>query len=170
MLAKCVSRNASKRRGKRTYTFTISVVITSVLFLTACVPSDRTPGLWLNGNVIEFFPNEWKFTDSHREIFVQVHTPYFLPHSVTIWCAQAHGDLYIAARDPDTKRWVGWLSSDNEIRLKIGDDVYDVVALEINDENSLEVAAAAYRDKYDLGEMNRGKNSTLKYWRISPRS
>ena len=170
MLAKCVSRNASKRWGKRTYTSTISVVITSVLFLTACVPSDRTPGLWLNGNVIEFFPNEWKFTDSHREIFVQVHTPYFLPHSVTIWCAQAQGDLYIAARDPDTKRWVGWLSSDNEIRLKIGEDVYDVVALEINDENSLELAAAAYRDKYDLGEMNHGKNSTLKYWRISPRS
>lgn len=155
----------SKAPVRMKFVFAVSLVL-----LIACEPSDRTPGLWLSGNTINTYPSDWTFTDSHREIFVQVSTPYFLPHSVTIWCAQANGDLYIAARDPESKNWVGWIGNDNQISLKIGEDVYDVAAQELTDEKMVSVAALAYKEKYDLGASSGGSNSTLKYWMITPQS
>jgi len=170
MTVKYSSRNSFNVVKKQTCAVAKLGFAVSLLFLIACEPSDQTPGLWLGGNVIETFPGDWAFTDSNREIFVQVNTPYFLPHSVTIWCAQAGGELYIAARDPDTKNWVGWIGSNDEIRLKIGADVYDVAAQQLSEQKSIAVAAAAYQAKYDLGATGGAKKSTLKYWLITPRS
>ena len=81
------------------------------LFLVGCEPSDTRPGLWLSGDA-EAFPQDWGFTDDFKQIALQVATPYGLPHSVTIWCVQVDGILYIAARAPESKRWPGWVEED----------------------------------------------------------
>lgn len=138
----------------------------TLLLLAGCEPSDHTPGLWLRGDVIDPPPQDWSFTDAHPEIFVEVATPYFLPHSVTIWCAQLHGQLYIGARDPDTKNWPGWLAADRDIRLKIGPHVYPVRAIDVPDEDTLDAIRRAYAEKYDLDP---DAKRDVRYWAIVPR-
>lgn len=134
--------------------------------LAACQPSDRTPGLWLRGELVDTLPAEWSFTDAHPEIYVQVDTPYLIPHSVTIWCAQVDGELYIGARDPDTKNWPGWLDDNRDIRLKIGKHLYDVRAADVTNTDRIEHIRAAYRAKYKLEAMS----PTVRYWAILPRA
>jgi hypothetical protein len=148
----------------------IPALILIAISLLGCDPSDRRPGLWLSGNEVQTLPTDWTFTDDHREIFVQVSTPYFLPHSVTIWCAQVSGTLFIAARSPETKNWVGWVEKDNNIRLKIGADVYNAKAVPVNDEETLNEVRVAYSSKYELGESTSGEKTSMKYWSITARN
>ncbi|MDA0823250.1 MAG: DUF2255 family protein [Proteobacteria bacterium] len=158
-----VTRNLAER-------LKIPALILIAISLLACEPSDRRPGLWLSGNEVQTFPTDWTFTDDHREVFVQVVTPYFLPHSVTIWCAQISGTLYIAARSPETKNWVGWIEKDNNLRLKIGEDVYDARAVPVNDEETLKQVRLAYSRKYQLSESTGGEKLSMKYWSIAARN
>lgn len=146
--------------------FVILAALGAALLLTGCEPSDRTPGLWLRGEVVDPPPQDWSFTDAHREIFVEVATPYFLPHSVTIWCAQIHGQLFIGARDPDTKNWPGWLEQDRDVRLKIGPRVYPVSAVDVTDADTLETVRGAYAEKYALDPK---AERNVRYWAIVPR-
>jgi hypothetical protein len=150
----------------RTATGIILAALGALLLLTGCEPSDRTPGLWLRGEVVDPPPADWSFTDAHQEIFVEVATPYFLPHSVTIWCAQVHGQLFIGARDPDTKNWPGWLAQDRDIRLKIGPRVYPVSAVDVTDEDTLAAIRAAYAEKYALDP---SVKRDVRYWAVVPR-
>jgi len=144
-----------------------AVILLIAVSVSGCEPSDRRPGLWLRGEVVSPLPDDWSFTDAYKEIFVQVHTPYWLPHSVTIWCGQVDGNLYIGARDPDSKKWPGWLEENHNIRLKIGDKLYDVVAMDITSENTLNAVRAAYAAKYDLPRTAAGSVSNTKYWAIA---
>jgi hypothetical protein len=137
-----------------------------LLLLSGCEPSDRTPGLWLRGEVVDPPPQDWSFTDAHKEIFVEVSTPYFLPHSVTIWCAHVHGQLFIGARDPETKNWPGWLDKNRDIRLKIGPHVYPISAADLSDDDTLQAIGTAYAEKYDLDP---AVKRDVRYWAIVPR-
>lgn len=141
----------------------------AAVFLGACQPSDRTPGLWLRGDVAESLPDDWRFTDDHPEIFVEVATPWLIPHSVTIWCAQVDGRLFIGARDPESKQWPDWVDADPDIRLEIGDTIYAVAAAEVSDDQTLLAVQAAYAQKYDLGETGLGARANVRYWSIVPR-
>ena len=147
----------------------LAIVLTAVL-VTSCEPSDRTPGQWLRGTVVEQLPQDWAFTDEYGEIFVQVETPYFVPHAVTIWCAQVNGNLFIGAREPETKNWVGWMEKNRSVRLKIGDKLYDVAAADFSDDATLAEVRSAYAEKYNLTRAVGGKNGNFRYWSIGPRS
>ena len=147
-----------------------SLIAATVVLLTACEPSNRTPGLWLHGTAVESLPSDWSFTDNHREIFVEVQTPYFIPHSVTIWCGQVDGNLYIGARDAASKNWPGWLENDRDIRLKIGDKLYEVSAADIASDDTLGAVRAAYTKKYSLPPPEDGKPHNVTYWSIVPRA
>ena len=156
----------STSSARRATACVIAAVLGVALLLGGCEPSDRTPGLWLRGDVVDPPPRDWSFTDAHKEIFVEVATPYFLPHSVTIWCAQIHGQLYIGARDPDTKHWPGWVEQDRDVRLKIGPNVYPVSVADVADEDTLEAIRNAYAEKYDLDP---AVKRDVRYWAIVPR-
>ena len=98
-----------------------SLVISVVLGISwvACFdPEDQRPGLWLSGEASDF-PRDWSFSNAHREIALEVETPYFIAHSVTIWCVALNDALYIGARNPDEKNWPGWVESDPGVRLQI---------------------------------------------------
>ena len=134
----------------------------AMLVLTACQPHDQRPGLWLRGTVVETLPEDWAFTDEHHEIYVEVQTPYFIPHSVTIWCAQVDGQLYIGARDPASKRWPAWMTARPNVRLKIGELLYKGSTTEVHNPETIETIKAAYRKKYALQQTA----STIKYWAV----
>ena len=136
-----------------------------MLLLGGCQPSGQRPGLWLSGE-LQTFPADWSFTQDHREIGLQVATPYLIPHSVTIWCVSIDGDLYIAALAPQTKKWPSWVNDNPDIVVKIGEELYAARAMQLQTPALLLRLQFAYSEKYDRALSD--DDSWL--WRLGPRS
>ena len=146
----------------------LSVVALSVA-VGACVPpSDSRPGLWLSGAASEP-PSNWSFTDAHREIALEVSTPYLLAHSVTIWCVSLEGQLYLAARNPEDKRWPRWVERDPNVRLLIDGRLYEARLVRIDADEEVEPVSATYTVKYDLSPPGAPGSPPMRYWRVQQR-
>jgi len=139
--------------------------IAMVVMAAGCQPSDQQPGLWLSGNP-QPFPDDWSFTQDTLEVGLQVVTPYFLPHSVTIWCVSLDGDLFIAAAEPETKKWPSWVNDDPNIVIKVGDQLFDAHAEPLRDAATLARLKNVYKEKYkrDLSDVDAW------YWSVTPRA
>jgi hypothetical protein len=148
----------------------IFVVLLFSLLLIACEPSDNRPGLWLSGEV-EAFPSDWSFSDDSKLIAVQVETPYGLPHSVTIWCVQVEGTLYIAASKPESKRWPGWVEDEPDVKLKLGDRLFEGRLQRLSSAEEISPVSEAYDIKYQLTQSltssEEGPSSWI--WRVVAR-
>jgi hypothetical protein len=132
-------------------------------------PQDQRPGLRLPGPVAEAWPAGWTAARGEREILLEVATPYLLPHSVTIWCAVADGELYVAARNPEAKRWPGWVADDPEVRLKIDGTVYEARLDRLDDPERIRRVRRAYAEKYDLDHPPPPDAPPMRYWHVAPR-
>jgi hypothetical protein len=155
---------------------TLTPAFLALLVLVGCIePSDRRPGTRLSGDVAAY-PADWSFTDAHPEIAIEVSGIAGLPHSVTIWCAQQGGALFVGARDPESKRWPAWADASPDVRLKIGDAVYEVRLTPESDASTLERVRLAYAAKYALPTPQPGAqpedppSPPERYWRVGPRS
>lgn len=135
----------------------------------ACQPSDRRPGLWLSGEAATL-PGDWSFTNDYREIAVEVRTPYWLPHSVTVWCAELDGELYLGARDPETKQWPGWADRNPEVRLGVGSKLYEVRLAPVESAELIARIRSAYAAKYELPSAAPGEGPPIRYWKVQARS
>ncbi len=142
-----------------------ATMILAVSLLSACNPSDQRPGLWLSGEEAPA-PTDWSFTDAHPEIAVEVATPYFIPHSVTVWCAQLDGVLYLGARAPEEKNWPGWVDDAPNVRLLVGEAIYSVTLTDVFDPTEIARLQQAYVDKYDIDSME-VPGASIRYWRVS---
>jgi len=151
----------------------LAIISTALIsgFAFGCFsPSDSRPGMHLSGNLVREFPTDWSFSDEHREIGIEIHTPYLLPHSVTIWCATLDGSMIVGARDPETKNWPGWVDRDPRVRLRIGSDIYEARLSPVDDQRSLSRILDAYSEKYDLPARSDGDPPNIRYWTVTPRS
>ncbi len=138
--------------------------------LAACVdPKDRRPGLRLSGEVVEEGGGDWAFTDAHREIHIETSPPWLLPHSVTIVCAARDGRFFVGARNPDEKRWVANVDRDPDVRLKIGEKVYEQRLVSLDDEAGRAAAYAAYAAKYDLPATPDPDGPPMRYFEVVAR-
>jgi len=148
----------------------ISVVLVFSVFMLACEPSDDNPGMWLGGEVTAY-PEDFSFTSDVREIFVQVQTPYWIAHSVTIWCVEINGTLYVGALDPDSKKWPGWVMDSPQVNLKIAGKLYEAELVPVSDKQLKRQIAAEYMLKYELspGSLFEGDPSAV-YWSVKPTS
>lgn len=134
--------------------------------LAGCEPQDRRPGLWLRGDVSDF-PADVAFTDDHPEIALELKAPYGLPHSVTIWCARVEDQLYVAAANPESKRWPGWVDDRSDVRLKIGEHLFEGRLVLLDDEAEIDAVRRSYVAKYDLDPSRVGPELS-RYWRVEP--
>jgi hypothetical protein len=109
-----------------------AVVLLVVLSVTGLEPRQRTPGLWLKGNVVTTPVTDWSFTDQVDTVEVQTRTWYLVPHSVTTYCVALNGRLYLdsfyraGAEYPHGRSWNENVARDPRVRLKIGNNLYDV--------------------------------------------
>jgi hypothetical protein len=120
-------------------------------------------GFWLTGDVVRTSVTDWSFTDSIRNIQVQTHTPYLLPHVLTTDIARVGGQLYLfseyfapAPGKPDTRGdfpqarfWNRMVVRDPRIRVKIGNQLFDMRTYPLTDPAEIEAAAKAFLSKYE---------------------
>src|ERR1700751_6312233 len=72
-----------------------AVVLLVALSITGLEPRQRTPGLWLKGNLVTTPITDWSFTDQVSTVEVQTRSRFLIPHSVTTYCVCYNGRLYL---------------------------------------------------------------------------
>ncbi len=146
------------------------LVVVLALMLFGCIdPQDRRPGLRLTGEVHQGPVEDWSFSDAHREIFLEVRTPYWIPHSMTIVCASDGEMLYVGARNPERKRWVGYVARDPEVRLKIGEEVYEQRLEALTEPARIARARAAYARKFGRPATPPSEAPEIQYFAVRER-
>jgi hypothetical protein len=126
------------------------ILLLVVLRITGLEPKNRRPGLWLTGNLVTTPVTDWSFTDKIHNIELQTETSYGLPHSVTINCIRVNDQLYfVSTYPPGVHR--GW--NDNvtrypNVRMKIGDNVYDRTVAVVTDPAEEQAVLQARAKKY----------------------
>ena len=125
-----------------------------VLSITGFEPRERTPGLWLKGNVVTTPVTDWSFTDKYPTVKVQTRTWYLLPHSVTTGCVFYNGQLYLTSvyppgvEYPHGRSWNTDIARDPHVRIKIGDQLYDRTLTHVTDPVEEAGIFQAKRKKY----------------------
>jgi hypothetical protein len=126
-----------------------------LLTLSGCDPKDRRAGTWLTGTVVTAPVTDWTFTNDHDEIFVETRTWYFVPHSVTTTVVASGGTLYVPSlyqnggEFPSERYWNKNIARDPNVRLKIGEDIYERRATLVTDPAERVRVLAAFAAKYD---------------------
>jgi hypothetical protein len=130
-------------------------VLLALLGLAACEPQDRRPGTWLSGEVAETLPADWSFTGDHAEIFVETSPWYGIPFSVTTVVGTKNGKLYVPSiydeelPFPGTKYWNSVIARNPEVRVKIGERIYELEAHHVQDATEYLAGLSALAEKYD---------------------
>ena len=135
--------------------FRIILILLCFITLSACEPADRTPGMWLSGELITEPIDDWSFSNEHMEVFLETHPWYGVPFSVTVVTATTGDKLFVPsiysepADFPGGKYWNGIIETNPEVLIKIGDKRYPRSAHLITDTAEFEIAFGALAGKYD---------------------
>ena len=115
------------------------VLLLIVLSITGFEPRERTPGLWLKGNLVTTPVTDWSFTDQVSQVEVQTRSRFLIPHSVTTYCVSLNGQLYLdsfyppGVEYPHGRSWNENVARDPHVRVKIGNNLYDVTLVHDTD-------------------------------------
>ena len=123
------------------------ILVLVVLSITGLGPHNRTPGLWLKGNVVTTPVTDWSFTDSLPVVQLQTRSWYLLPHSVNINCLDYNGQLYLVSVYPASE-WNANVQRDPHVRLKIGDNIYERSVMLVTDPAERQGVMEARHAKY----------------------
>ena len=122
-----------------------TAALIALLVIVGCRPMGETPGFRLGGADANP-PASFAFVADHELIQLAVRGAV-LPRVVNIWGTGVDDALYVWA-DPGT----GWSNRvakrPHDVRVRIGDKVYRVSALQVSDPGELSRVAAAYEAKY----------------------
>ena len=145
--------------------------IFSIALSLACSidPSDERPGFGLSGEVNQQPVQDWSFTSDIKEIFIETATSYSIPHSVTAWCVTIGDELYVAADDADKKSWVANVARDPNVRLKIGDKVYEQKLVPTTDAATQARIDSGFAQKYEYEEEETDGEMIVGYWKVVER-
>lgn len=135
------------------------LLVTIVALLLACGPVARLPGGRLFGPVVREPVADWSFTDAYATIAVEVRPSF--PHSVTTWCFEHGGDLYIPAGRPGSKLWPELVRQNPSLRLEIDGRIYAGRALRVTDPVARRELLASLAAKYDLPLASLGSEDPL---------
>ncbi len=120
------------------------VVTSSALLLAGCLPRNETPGLRLGGSPAPS-PTNFEFVVEHDEITLAAQGA-ILPRVVTIWAVGFPQALYVWG-DP-ASGWTQRVAKHPLVKVRIGDDAFELRAERVGDRKELESVVAAYSKKY----------------------
>lgn len=114
-----------------------------VPLLVACTdPFVVIPGGRLDGPVSPV-PDDWGVVPEVVQFEVRPENPY----SVNIWALEDQGNLYVATRNA---KWVAFIEADRRVRMRIENNIYELVASRVSETAELERVTEAYIRKYNI--------------------
>jgi hypothetical protein len=163
-----------RRRNRRV--LRIAVLVLATALAAWLLPSGprggpwgRTPGFALAGEPEPGHITSWEFVRAHPEIALETRTPWFVRHSVTVaWLLQG-GDLFIPSRSAARKRWVGHVLRQPEVRLRIGERIYEARLERVDDPATRERLLQAASEKWPHPTAQDGDASATWFFRVEPR-
>ena len=123
---------------------TLFIAILGTLLVSCNEPLSMIPGGKLAGDTLAA-PVAW--TDVPETI--QVETRPSDPYSINIWGVGIEQNLYIAT-GPDGTTWSVFIEDNPDVRVRMGNSVYELLAMSVTDSTERSVVTSAYVDKYDL--------------------
>ena len=130
--------------------FSRLIAFSLLLLVTGCGPFLILPGGKLGG-VHAAAPTDWSFSDEVNT--VQLETRPEAPYSVNIWAVGIGRHLYVHA-GANRSSWVEHMEANPAVRVRIGDELYDLHASRVEDQDEFKRFSDAYDRKYDLRPRN----------------
>jgi Uncharacterized protein conserved in bacteria (DUF2255) len=129
------------------------IVLVGILgvLLCACEPMGPLSGHALSGAATAP-PADWTSVGAAET--VQLQTRPADPYSVNIWGVALGPDYYVASGRGGNSSWVGHISADPNVQLRIDNSLYDLRAVRVVDPDELARVGAAYAAKYDMDEQD----------------
>jgi hypothetical protein len=125
------------------------------LMLTAPITGCGGPFILLPGGALEgstvAIPDSWAFTDAVKT--VQLETRPADPYSVNIWVIAIGESLYVHA-GANRSKWVENIEVDPNVRLRVDDSVYELVASRVDGQEEFDRFIEAYEEKYERRPRN----------------
>ncbi len=124
-----------------------------VLLGTGCAPFLVFPGGELRGTLYSNAIDDWSFTDEVE--FVQIQTRSDHPYSVQVYGVGSGKAFYIASQgwrgamgSTNRARWIAHLVEDPKIRLLVGETIYELKGVRVEDDSEVERVRQLFRTKY----------------------
>ncbi len=134
---------------------------------TGCAPFLVFPGGELRGQLDSTGIEDWDFTDEVE--FVQIETRPERPYSVQVYGVGSDDGFYIASQgwrgalgSTSRARWIGHLAEDPRVRLRVGETLYELEAVRVEEDAAVERVRQLFRQKYGDAAESWG------FWRGQP--
>ncbi len=151
----------------------LSCALCLVLAL-GCGPMGPIPGGRLSGAVGAADVDDWSFAQGVEK--AQLETRPDDPHSVNCWVAHVGDRLYVptsmilGSKVPSERSWVGHVTQDPRVRIRLGQQVFERIAVRVSDDQEYDVARTALETKYEQSPENRDPERTIWIYRLDPRA
>jgi hypothetical protein len=129
-------------------------------------PLVMIPGGELSGNV-EPVPLDWTFSDEVENI--QLETRPSDPYSVNLWGVGDGANFYVASGRGLESAWAKNIAADPDVRLRIGENIYELRAVRTEDPQDRAQFMAAAKIKYDDFEPDQEQAETAILYRLESR-
>ena len=108
---------------------------------TQC-PCERTPGMWLSGDLQTALVDDWSFANDRSVApLCQSEVRSWRPHSINLNCmADDEGRLFLSCAQCDGKTWSTMVLNNPEARIRIGERLFPVKVRRVTDEATLDLA------------------------------
>jgi len=144
-----------------------------LLALAGCGPLGPLSGGTLGGPVHAQPVGDWAFVDAEHTC--QLETNPAAPYSVNIWCLGDGARLYVPTsmirgpKSPGERAWVVNVGADPRVRIRIGDEIYERVAVRVGDAAEYDAARSALEKKHGLDPADRDPDREIWIFRLDPR-
>ena len=102
-----------------------------------------------------------------QDKIIQLETGASEAYSVNLWVVEVEGYLHVFAGDNKAK-WVENMDQNSSVRLRSGDEVFELEAARVSDPEVFELFAKAWEAKYGNRPRNESVEETYLY-RLRPR-
>lgn len=136
-----------------------------LLVVAACQPIGPMPGGALNGTV-QPVPSDWG--ELAKVDTVQLETRPDSPYSVNIWGIALGANYYVAAGSGETS-WTKYIEANANVRLRIGESVFELRATRVTESQELDQVRAAYGAKYEMTDDQKEQSARATVYRLDRR-
>lgn len=136
-----------------------------LLVVVACQPIGPMPGGALTG-AVQPVPPEWG--ELAKVDTVQLETRPDSPYSVNIWGIALGANYYVAAGSGETS-WTKNIDANANVRLRIGESVFELRAVRVTESQELDQVRAAYGAKYKMSDDQKEQSGRATVYRLDRR-